>query len=251
MARQEGIIKLKGQIGDLAFYKTKDGYQARTKGGVSADRIANDPRYQRTRENGAEFGRAARAGKLFRTAFKTLTSQLADKKISNRLSKQMLKVVQADTINERGMRMVLDAETEMLAGFEFNANGIVSTTVNMPYSTGIDRATGVANINFEAFNARDMVASPRGATHFKLSAATAVIDFEESVYVLNVTDSAVLPVTEVAVPLTNLSCNVTPAATKPIFLLLGVSFYQRVNGVDYILSNGAYNGLVVVQVNGL
>ncbi|RYD71675.1 MAG: hypothetical protein EOP53_23260, partial [Sphingobacteriales bacterium] len=79
MARQEGIIKFKGKIGDLAFYKTKDGYQARTKGGVSAERIATDPRYQRTRENGAEFGRAAKAGKLFRTAFKTLTSQLADK----------------------------------------------------------------------------------------------------------------------------------------------------------------------------
>lgn len=251
MARQEGIIKLKGQIGDLAFYKTKDGYQARTKGGVTGDRIANDPRFQRTRENGAEFGRAAKAGKLFRTAFKTLTSQLADKKISNRLSKQMLKVVQADGINERGLRMILDAETEMLTGFEFNANGIVSTTVNMPYTTAIDRATGVANIDFAAFNARDLVVSPRGATHFKLSAATAIIDFEASVFELNVVDSPVLGVGEVAVPSTNLNCTVTPAAVKPIFLLLGVSFFQRVNGVDYILSNGAYNGLVVVQVSGV
>jgi len=151
MARQEGIIKLKGQIGDLAFYKTQDGYQDRTKYGISVDRIANDPKFQRTRENGAEFGRAAKAGKLFRTAFKTLTSQLAGKKISNRLAKQMLKVVQADTINERSMRMVLDAETELLTGFEFNINGITSTTVNMPHTLTIDRVTGVAAINFPAF----------------------------------------------------------------------------------------------------
>ncbi|MCX2573999.1 hypothetical protein [Pedobacter sandarakinus] len=251
MARQEGIIKLKGQIGDLAFYKTKDGYQARTRGGVSADRIANDPRFQRTRENGAEFGRAAKAGKLFRTAFKTLTSQLADKKISNRLSKQMLRVVQADSINERGMRMILDAETELLTGFEFNVDGIVSTNVNMPYNATIDRASGNATIEFEAFNARDLLVSPRGASHFKLSAATAVIDFEEGVFELNVAESAVLSVNDVAIAATTLSCNVTPASVKPIFSLLGVSFFQRVNGTDYLLSNGAYNGLAVVKVSGI
>lgn len=68
---------------------------------------------------------------------------------------------------------------------------------------------------------------------------------------LNVDESRVIEVTDVVVPITPLICNVTPASIKPIFLLLGISFYQRVNGVDYILSNGAYNGLVVAKVNGL
>ena len=53
MAQQKGIIKLDGTIGGITFYKSKDGYLAREKGGVSADRIANDPNFQRTRENGA------------------------------------------------------------------------------------------------------------------------------------------------------------------------------------------------------
>ena len=52
MAKQKGIIKLEGTIGDITFYKsTQDGHLAREKGGVSADRIANDPNFQRTREN--------------------------------------------------------------------------------------------------------------------------------------------------------------------------------------------------------
>jgi len=38
------------------------------KGGVSADRIQNDPAFQRTRENGEEFGRAGAADKLIRMA---------------------------------------------------------------------------------------------------------------------------------------------------------------------------------------
>ena len=61
MARQKGIIKLDGTIGGITFYKTtEDGYLAREKGGVSADKIANDPNFQRTRENGEGFGRAAK-----------------------------------------------------------------------------------------------------------------------------------------------------------------------------------------------
>ena len=63
MARQRSIIKLDGTIGGITFYKSKDGYLAREKGGIPAERIRNDPAFQRTRENGAEFGRAGKAGK--------------------------------------------------------------------------------------------------------------------------------------------------------------------------------------------
>ena len=59
MAQQKGIIKLKGKIGDISFYKTQDGHLAREKGGVDASRIANDAAFVRTRENGAEFGSSA------------------------------------------------------------------------------------------------------------------------------------------------------------------------------------------------
>lgn len=68
MAQQKGIIPLKGTIGNINFYKSKDGYLAREKTSVNAERIANDPAFVRTRENGAEFGRAGRAGKVLRTA---------------------------------------------------------------------------------------------------------------------------------------------------------------------------------------
>lgn len=43
MAKQKGIIKLTGKIGDLSFYKSKDGYLAREKGGVDGERIKNNP----------------------------------------------------------------------------------------------------------------------------------------------------------------------------------------------------------------
>ena len=54
MAQQDGFILIKGTLGKLNFYKSKDGHMVRQKGGVSAERIASDPSFQRTRENGAE-----------------------------------------------------------------------------------------------------------------------------------------------------------------------------------------------------
>ena len=66
MARQEGLVKLKGKIGDLSFYKTQDGHFARMKGGVDGDRIQNNPAFERTRENGVEFGRAGKADDFIR-----------------------------------------------------------------------------------------------------------------------------------------------------------------------------------------
>jgi hypothetical protein len=61
--KTKSIIKLEGTIGDITFFKSKDGYIAREKSSISKERIQNDPAFQRTRENGAEFGRAGKAGK--------------------------------------------------------------------------------------------------------------------------------------------------------------------------------------------
>jgi hypothetical protein len=107
MARQKGIIKLNGTIGDITFYKSKDGYLAREKGGVPADRIANDPVFQRIRENGAEFGRAGLAGKVLRNALRNLLQNAADSKMVSRLSQEMVKVIQKDITNPRGLRNVM------------------------------------------------------------------------------------------------------------------------------------------------
>jgi hypothetical protein len=113
MAQQKGIIKLDGTIGGITFYKSQDGYLAREKGGVSADRIANDPNFQRTRENGAEFGRAGKAGKILRTSLRALLQNVSDSRMVSRLTKQMVKVIQMDAVNPRGERNVIDGEAEL------------------------------------------------------------------------------------------------------------------------------------------
>ena len=85
MARQVGILKLKGTIGDITFYKTKDGHMARQKGGIEKERFLNDPNFQRTRENAAEFGRAGKASKALCTAIRPVLNLSPNLLISYRL----------------------------------------------------------------------------------------------------------------------------------------------------------------------
>jgi hypothetical protein len=251
MARQKGIIKLKGTIGDITFYKTKDGHLAREKGGIEASRIKNDPAFQRTRENGSEFGRAGTTGKILRTSLRSLLINSADGRMVSRLTQAMVKVIQADMISVRGLRNVIDGEAELLTGFEFNIRGKLGTSLFAPFVAVIDRASGAISVDLDSFIPVNMIAAPSGTTHYKIISAGAEIDFEAETFVEAHSETAILPWDALAtVPISQVNA-VTSGSTKPLFLALGVEFYQEVNGQMYALKNGAYNPLALVQVSGL
>jgi hypothetical protein len=249
MARQKGIIKLKGTIGDITFYKTQDGHLAREKGGIDASRIKNDPAFQRTRENGSEFGRAGKAGKILRTALRALLLNSADSRMVSRLTQAMVKVIQADMISERGLRNVIDGEAELLVGFEFNVRGKLGTSLFAPFVANIDRVAGEITVTLDPFVPANMIAAPSGTTHFKIISAGAEIDFEAETFIEMHSETAIMPWDGTATLPISQTNEVTAASTKPLFLALGIEFYQEVNGQMYPLKNGAFNPLSLVKVD--
>ena len=249
MARQKGIIKLKGTIGDITFYKTQDGHLAREKGGIDASRIASDPAFQRTRENGSEFGRAGKAGKILRTALRPLLINSADGRMVSRLTQAMVKVIQADTVSERGLRNVIDGEAELLFGFEFNIRGKLGTTLFAPFVATIDRVAGEITVDLASFIPANMIAAPSGTTHYKIISGGAEIDFEAETFVVATSETAIVPWDASPTAVISQTNEVTPASTKPIFLALGVEFYQQINGQMYPLKNGAFNPLSIAKVD--
>lgn len=251
MAKQKGIIKLDGTIGGITFYKSQDGYLAREKGGVSAEKIANDPAFQRTRENGEEFGRAGKAGKILRNAIRALLQNASDSRMVSRLTQKMVEVIQEDTTNPRGLRNVIDGEAELLEGFEFNISGKLGTTLYAPFTATIDRVAGSLSANIPAFVPINMIAAPGGTTHFKIVSAGAEVDFENETFVMDSQATAVLPWDATATAVINLANAVTANSTHPLFLALGIEFYQEVNGQMYPLKNGAFNPLSLVKVSGI
>jgi hypothetical protein len=115
----------------------------------------------------------------------------------------------------------------------------------------IDRGSGVISVDLDSFIPANMIAAPSGTTHYKIISAGAEIDFEAETFVEAHSETAILPWDALATfPISQVNA-VTPGSSKPLFLALGVEFYQEVNGQMYALKNGAYNPLALVQVSGL
>jgi hypothetical protein len=149
------------------------------------------------------------------------------------------------------LRNVIDGEAELLTGFEFNIRGKLGTSLFAPFVTAIDRVTGEITVDLASFIPGNMIAAPSGTTHFKIISAGAEVDFEAETFVVENSETAILPWDQTPTAVINQTNMVTPNSTKPLFLALGVEFYQQVNGQMYPLKNGAYNPLAMVLVSGL
>lgn len=248
MARQKGIIKLKGKIGDISFYKTQDGHLAREKGGVDAERIANDAAFVRTRENGAEFGSSASSGKTLRTAIYSMLQTASDNRVVSRLTKVMTDIKNLDGTSVRGLRNVgvaiaLPQAKALLKNFNFNKRAILGSILFQAYS--VNTNTGVITINgLEPIN---HINFPAGATHVTFKGSWLKLDFVTGQYDLQATNvqNLIIDGTQTNIVLT--PANVPGGAGTDLFLLQ-IEFYQEVNNVQYSLKNGAHNALSVVEI---
>ena len=248
MARQKGIIKLTGKVGDLSFYKSKDGFLAREKGGVEGDRIKNDPAFVRTRENGAEFGSSASSGKLLRDSIRTMMQNAADGRVTARLMKIMTQIKNMDPTSARGERSVSVGITTpgaktLLKGFNFNSRAILGSVLYKSYT--VDTATGV--IELLGFVPINDLSVPSGATHVTLKGSWAKVDFTGALSSVKDTNLQNLPIDGVASNVT-LTPTAVPTGTGTDVYLLMLEFFQEVNGVQYTLKNGAFNVLSIVEI---
>ncbi|MFC4262336.1 hypothetical protein ACFOWM_05580 [Ferruginibacter yonginensis] len=251
MAKQKGIIKVQGTIGDITFSKSRFGYIIKEKTTLDKNRFNADPAFTRTRENASEFGKACKASKLLRTALFALLKNAKDSDLHTRLVTLLMKVIKADATSTRGFRNVMDGETEMLQGLEFNNNAQLTNTLYTAYTPTINRATGLLEIEIPSFIPADAIIAPAGATHYKMVAAGAEVNFEAGNFVSTTSNSTILPIDTLASAPLLLSNQVTANSTSPLFLIMGIQFFQQVNDTFYELRNGAFNALSIVSVSGI
>lgn len=249
MPKQIGFLKVEGTLGDVSFYKTKGGYLLRPKNQVSAEKIATDPAYQRTRENNAEFSLAAKASKLLRTALRLQMQEAKDGRVVSRLTTLMLRIAKTDPVSKRGERNVTDGELALLNGFNFNISSDLDNTLKTEYSPVIDRVGGKLSVTIASFTPAKQLLAPAGATHFKVISAGVELDFKNGTMVTASSESALLPLDNIEVTVPDL-VNALPAnSPNPLFLALGIVFGQQVNGVEYPLKDKTFNALKLVAIN--
>ncbi len=249
MAKLKSVINIEGTLNNLTFYKTQDGNLVKTKSGVSGNRIANDPAFARTRENGSEFGSAAKSGKLLRSALRNVMANASDNRVTSRLTQLMHEILLLDTTSERGSRNVATAIANaaakaMLDNFNFNIHAALGTILSKPFT--VDIATGIITIN--NFVPKKDLAFPVGATDVAFTSAWSKVNFAGEIYDTVLSNTTSLPINNSSGTVTLTPTSIPKGVGTNIFAMQ-IVFSQTVNAQTYPLSNGAFNCLCIVNVS--
>lgn len=251
MAKQAGILKLEGLIGDLSFYKAGDVHLVRMKSGPSKQQVLTDPRFARTRENSAEFGRAVRMATAFRDELRTLLKRSADRKFYLRLNARMLHLLKADTLSSRGERKVCMDHLSQLQGMECNVNTQLGETFYLKERPEFDRSLGLASLVLPPMRVKDVVRKPPSATHVQLELTGLGFNPDcpannqhasvQSAYLDLSTSQQIAPI--------ELSVELLASAEQAAIILFGINYFQMLNGAYYPLSNELDQTLTIVEVD--
>ena len=259
MARQKGVIKYVGTLGDIRHFKIKgqEGYFAGMVGGPTSDQVLSAPEFERTRENMNEFGACAKAGKSVRTGLSQVMKQMADSQVTGRLTSIMKKINLEDQTEARGYRKIeITTQRNYLKGFEFNKNTSLNGILNAPYSLTHTNDRESGDFVVPAFNPANLVNAPSGTTHFRLITSLSVVsDFEynattnsydpmdaELNEINNIQYSDFLdlyaPVPDTTITAT-LPGGALPTANTTVLQCIGIEFYQLVGANYYLFSSGS------------
>ena len=250
MGQQMGILPLKATMDNMTFYKSKhDGMLVKKQSKIPKERIQNDPNFAVLRKNNIEFTNVGKACKLLRKAVNAVTAGVADGRSTSRLMGLMAKAVQADLVNPRGKRNVVDGDLSLLEDFNFNKNADIAAVLKVEPKHSIDRVTGELKISIPAFDPVAKLIAPKDATHFKVISAGAELNFPNKGIKNADYESAYIAMDAGATSVIDIVHQLPANSAHPLFLLLGVTFFRNLNG-DYEPAGGfEFNALGIIELS--
>ena len=246
MGKQKGALKLRGTHGDFNFAHTADGFIWREKAKFDKAKFLKNPQII---ANIAEFARAGKAVRLFRSAFETQITKAKDRRLTPRLQKQMVKVLRSDTTHKRGDRLITSGDPVHLDQFQCNANALFGSTLGAAYDVTIDRATGEVMFNVPSFIPLECMKKPDLATHFTIVTAASELDFDGNTFNTAAASTGLMPIDDLASAPVALSCMLTPGTGLPVYVVAGLKFTQVENGFTYPLKGDEYNSMCIVKID--
>lgn len=265
MARQKGLIKYVGTIGDIRHFKIKGekGYFAGLVGGPTGEQVKTAEEFKRTRENMSEFAGCAKIGKAVRTAFSPL-KHMFSRRLTGTLTAIMKKINLEDGSEARGQRAILITQVpQHLEGLDFDPRLPLSSVLRASYEvTPLVPRIG-STLTVPAFNPKQFLKVPSGATHFRLiNAVAAISDYafneesggyeakvpgEDGVIGMAQTDYiSVSGLTAEIVLEAKLNNDLEPSADVAVLNAVGIEFFQKAGADYYLFASG--NALRLVDV---
>lgn len=243
MARQKGIVRLKGTLGGINFYERLGEPLARVGGGGFNSQSSE--MYPRIRENNDEMANASRTNRVFKQVFRSLLVGYKDGTLHYRLQSFFMRVKDLDTTSVRGQRTVANGMAtpygkRLLTDFDFTPKRSVLLNGQLAF----DWTTYTLTVS--KFDIRD-AGIPANADLMGLTLLSVRFDFERLEWV-----TAESPMLELYPDFGDdtFTMYTTPLTAGPgeRFAMLRVAYYQQVNGANYLLPGDDKFGLGVVGV---
>lgn len=248
MARQNGIVVLKGTIEGLNFYIRKgEPLVRKAGGGFDGEAIKKKASMVRVRENGSEFGACTKAVKQFKMSLTAFLSQFRDGSSHQRLVQLFSQIKNLDEVSLRGERnvhqgLLTAAGREKLLGY------VVTPGIGIAEALGnrFEFGWGAAGFTIADFLA-SRVLFPKGAAHIELKVGYLLIDFEHKKHSFSQSDPLIIEknTSETSVQILP---TIVPEGNGFKIGVVFLRFMQEVNGTLYPFKELQYTALEVVYV---
>ncbi len=215
---------------------------------LSQARLRKERAFERTRENMSEFGRASAANRLLRSALKDVLYNVADRYLSGRLTKRMMRIVLSDTVHGRGKRIITPESLPMLEGFNFNRAKALNDAFYAPYEVHFMRTTGLATLSIPFFNACTMADGGAGANAFSLAGSAVAVDFGSGQFVQANYQTGIISSIDADTRSIHITVALPAGIRHPVIILLGIEFYILGKDPRPSLADKAFNAMSVVKV---
>lgn len=113
MAIQNGVIKIKGKLGDLVAYERNGKY-------VMRQNVSDKKQSENSKKSSRDFGSASKTAAQIRKAFAPLVEFYGNDGLVNRLNKQLVAIFNTIPPEHTGKKRLADGNIALLKGFEFN-----------------------------------------------------------------------------------------------------------------------------------
>lgn len=232
MARQKGIIVIKGTVDGFNFYVRKgEPLVRKAGGGFDGNAIKTKPSMVRVRENGSEFGGCTKAAKQFKMALNSFLGKVRDGSVHYRLIQLFSQVKNLDAISIRGERnvhcgLLTDAGKDKLSGYVITSGNGLAQALGQSFQFGW-HAEGFTIADFSV----SRVPFPKGATHIELQAGYLLIDFQNNEHSFSKSEPFIIEKTS-ATTFVQIVPEAVPERDKSFKVgVVFLRFMQEVNGV--------------------
>lgn len=230
MAKNQGIVRLRGSIDGVTYTEGVNGRISRSKSSLDKTKMDSNPKFNVLRLYQKELRTFSKYGALLRIGITSELKQVKASRGTQRLNKILYRIKEEDKTNRMGERQVSEGlqtakGKSMLKSFDFYGKTNVSALLGKRFD--LDMASGIFRI--PEFNPAYDVFAPKNVSHVQFRAL--IIGLDAATLEVSVKRSSVVNLA-LEDTLTDLLLDTDgmPDVTTQLFYVVQVLFFRELNG---------------------